>query len=73
MAKLILTGETEAIDLKYFRGQQLLKLERCADDMVTKNGGFARFVLMLKKKVFDLAEVCEIISLRPEKDETSTK
>jgi hypothetical protein len=67
MAKLILTGEFEAIDLKYLRGQQLLKLEQQAEEMTRKNGGFARFMLWLKRGVFDLMEVCETISIRIEK------
>ena len=67
MAKLILTGTHEAIDLKYFHGQQLLDLEQKAEEYSQKNNGFAKFTLFLKHRVFDLAEVCETISLRPRK------
>ena len=64
MAKLIPTGEIEAIDLKFFHSKQLIALEKIAAKQVERNGGFGRLVLWLKRGVLEIkAELCEFVLL----------
>ncbi len=71
MAKLILTGEFEAIDLKHIHGEQIMTLEHTAEQMIARNGGYAWLKLWLKQGVYDLAEVCESISLKLKRNRPS--
>ena len=65
MAKIIVTGQHEAISLKVLHGQQVLQVDEEAHEMISRNGGFAEFILALKRGVFDLVTVCKPVSLRP--------
>lgn len=67
MAKLIHTGEMEAITLKHLHGHQVKAIDDAAEQMIEKNGGYAWLKLWLKRGIFDLVEVCESVSLRPKK------
>jgi hypothetical protein len=68
MAKLILTGEHEAIDLKALRGEQVLQIDAAADDVIKRNGGFARFAMEMKNAVFGWLEVNATYSLKSSKN-----
>ena len=51
MAKLILTGEFEAIDLKHLHGNDIMQLDEHVSRIVSTNGGFADLMMELRRGV----------------------
>ena len=74
MAKLICTGEFEAIDLKVLHSREIILIDRKAEQYCNdpENKGHAKFMLQLKRKVFELVEACETFIVRPVKSKQPT-
>ena len=51
MAKLILTGQSEAIDLKHLHGDDIMQLDEHVSRIVSANGGFADLCMELRRGV----------------------
>ena len=67
MAKLILTGEFEAIDLKALHGSDVLELDTRIDDVQKRNGGFADILIELRRGICTLFKFTESYPLRARK------
>ena len=74
MAKLICTGEMEAIDLKVLHSREIILIDRKAEQYCNdpENKGHAKFMLQLKRKVFELVEACETFIVRPKSKQPTT-
>lgn len=55
MARLIKTGEMEAIDLKYIHSSEILYLDQKVSQVQTE-GGFGKILLEIKHGLIHLAE-----------------
>lgn len=51
MAKLILTGQMEAINLKHLHGDDIMQLDEHVSRIVGTNGGFADLYMELRRGV----------------------
>lgn len=51
MAKLIMTGEHVAIDLKHLHGNDIMQLDEHVSRIVSTNGGFADLCMELRRGV----------------------
>ena len=70
MAKLIHTGEIEAIDLKHLHGSQIVMLDQAADDASHEDGGEAIWLVVLKGGVLQFLRslvTSDFYPLKPKK------
>ena len=71
MAKLILTGEFEAIDLKALHGDDILELDTHISDVRSRNGGFADIFIELRRGICTLLRINESYPLRARKQKSA--
>ena len=64
MAKLIVTGKIEAIDLKALHGSDVLELDTRVNDVTQRNGGFADIFIELRRGLCTLLKLTESYPLR---------
>ena len=70
MAKIILTGQMEAIDLKHLHGSQIVMLDQAAEDASHEDGGEAIWLIALKGGVLQFLRslvTSDFYPLKPKK------
>ncbi len=65
LAHIIQTGKTEAIPLKSLRSSEILQIDEKASDLVARNGGFADWLIEMRRGVFTFLRIQESYPLQP--------
>jgi hypothetical protein len=65
MAHIIETGKTEAIPLKSLRSSDILQIDEKATSLIERNGGFADWLIEMRRGLFTFLRIQEQYPLQP--------
>lgn len=71
MASLIQTGKTEAIPLKTLHSSDILQIDEKATSLVERNGGFADWLLEMRRGLFTFLRIQESYPLQPKQPKSA--
>ena len=71
MAHLIETGKTEAILLKTLHSADILQIDERATSLIERNGGFADWLLEMRRGLFTFLRIQESYPLQPKQSKSA--